>query len=227
MTSQRCCWRRRRNAGVVLTQRGCRCERRIGPPVMEEPTGEFIRRRQVSGTAMGTMRTVLDYADAGVQVNGRADGCWGRRLWPHAPAVRARCALRLRGGHLPMHGDEYGFQYDRIDFEAACTIDIRGPKPGRLHVCPHFQTGEPAATVSARDSGGPRRTGRGGGGTLPGDEPDEGCRGASRHPLWACRPDGSAGEVEAQVAHHDHRGIAYRGNPGDRAARGASVLPVW
>ena len=34
-----------------------------------EPTGEFIRRRQVSATTTNaTMRTVLDYAESGVQV---------------------------------------------------------------------------------------------------------------------------------------------------------------
>ncbi len=33
-----------------------------------EPTGEFIRRRQVTATTHASMRTVLDYAEAGVQV---------------------------------------------------------------------------------------------------------------------------------------------------------------
>lgn len=113
---------------------------------MEEPTGEFIRRRQVSGTAMGTMRTVLDYADAGVQVTDEptAAGGGGSGPTPLQSVLGALCgceAVTFR-----RTATEYGFEYDRIDFEAACTIDIRG-RSGDRSVRPHFQTVKLAATV--------------------------------------------------------------------------------
>ena len=111
-----------------------------------EPVGEFIRRRQVSGTARGTMRTVLDYADAGVQVTDEptAAGGGGSGPTPLQSVLGALCgceAVTFR-----RTATEYGFEYDRIDFEAACTIDIRG-RSGDRSVRPHFQTVKLAATV--------------------------------------------------------------------------------
>jgi hypothetical protein len=51
----------------------------------EEPEGEFIRRRHVSGTTHATMRTVLDYAEAGVQVTDEPGAA------VEAGQVRLRC----------------------------------------------------------------------------------------------------------------------------------------
>jgi len=116
-----------------------------------EPTGEFIRRRQVAGTTHATMRTVLDYADAGVQVTDEpaAAGGGGSGPTPLQSVLGALCgceAVTFR-----RTATEFGFEYDRIDFEAACTIDIRG-RSGDRSVRPHFQTVKLQATVITSQS---------------------------------------------------------------------------
>jgi len=105
----------------------------------EEPQGEFIRRRQVSGTTHATMRTVLDYAEAGVQVTDEpaAAGGGGSGPTPLQSVVGALCgceAVTFR-----RTATEFEFPYERIEFEAAATIDIRG-RSGDRSVRPHFQT---------------------------------------------------------------------------------------
>jgi uncharacterized OsmC-like protein len=112
-----------------------------------EPTGEFIRRRQVSGTTLATMRTVLDYAEAGVQVldEPAAAGGGGSGPTPLQSVLGALCgceAVTFR-----RTATEFDFIYERVDFEAACTIDIRG-RSGDRSVRPHFQTVKMQATVT-------------------------------------------------------------------------------
>jgi putative redox protein len=119
--------------------------------MIEEPTGEFIRRRQVSGSTPATMRTVLDYAEAGVQVTDEpaAAGGGGSGPTPLQSVLGALCgceAVTFR-----RTATERGFDYERIDFEAAGTIDIRG-RSGDRSVRPHFQTVRLAATVRTMQS---------------------------------------------------------------------------
>ncbi|MCF8542924.1 MAG: OsmC family protein [Candidatus Nanopelagicales bacterium] len=116
-----------------------------------EPTGEFIRRRQVSGTTLATMRTVLDYAEAGVQVldEPAAAGGGGSGPTPLQSVLGALCgceAVTFR-----RTATEFDFTYERVDFEAACTIDIRG-RSGDRSVRPHFQTVKMQATVTTEES---------------------------------------------------------------------------
>lgn len=104
-----------------------------------EPTGEFIRRRQVSATTHATMRTVIDYAESGVQVTDEpvAAGGGGSGPTPLQSVLGALCgceAVTFR-----RTATEYEFEYDRIEFEGAATIDIRG-RSGDRSVRPHFQT---------------------------------------------------------------------------------------
>ncbi len=116
-----------------------------------EPTGEFIRRRQVAGTTYATMRTVLDYAEAGVQVTDEptAAGGGGSGPTPLQSVLGALCgceAVTFR-----RTATEFDFEYVRIDFEAACTIDIRG-RSGDRSVRPHFQTVRLSARVATVES---------------------------------------------------------------------------
>lgn len=112
----------------------------------EEPQGEFIRRRHVTGTTYATMRTVLDYAEAGVQVTDEpaAAGGGGSGPTPLQSVLGALCgceAVTFR-----RTATEYDFPYERIEFEAASTIDIRG-RSGDRSVRPHFQTVKMLARV--------------------------------------------------------------------------------
>ena len=117
-----------------------------------EPTGEFIRRRQVSATTTNsTMRTVLDYAESGVQVTDEpvAAGGGGSGPTPLQSVLGALCgceAVTFR-----RTATEYEFEYDRIEFEGAATIDIRG-RSGDRAVRPHFQTVKLQARVFTAQS---------------------------------------------------------------------------
>lgn len=118
---------------------------------LDEPQGEFIRRRQVEGTSHATMRTVLDYAEAGVQVTDEpaAAGGGGSGPTPLQSVLGALCgceAVTFR-----RTATEFEFPYERIDFEAACTIDIRG-RSGDRSVRPHFQTVKLLARVYSPSS---------------------------------------------------------------------------
>ena len=117
-----------------------------------EPTGEFIRRRQVSATTTNsTMRTVLDYEESGVQVTDEpvAAGGGGSGPTPLQSVLGALCgceAVTFR-----RTATEYEFEYDRIEFEGAATIDIRG-RSGDRAVRPHFQTVKLQARVFTAQS---------------------------------------------------------------------------
>lgn len=119
---------------------------------LAEPTGEFIRRRQVSASTTGdTMRTVLDYSEAGVQVTDEpvVAGGGGSGPTPLQSVLGALCgceAVTFR-----RTATEYEFAYERIDFAAACTIDIRG-RSGDRSVRQHFQTVRLSARVVTAES---------------------------------------------------------------------------
>jgi uncharacterized OsmC-like protein len=114
---------------------------------LTEPVGEFIRRRQVTARTTGaTMRAVLDYDEAGVQVTDEpvVAGGTGSGPTPLQSVLGALCgceAVTFR-----RTATEFEFTYSRIDFAAACTIDIRG-RSGDRSVRPHFQTVRLSATV--------------------------------------------------------------------------------
>ena len=117
----------------------------------DEPQGEFIRRRQVAGTTLASMRTVLDYAEAGVQVTDEpaVAGGGGSGPTPLQSVIGALCgceAVTFR-----RTATEFEFPYERIDFESACTIDIRG-RSGDRSVRPHFQTVKLHARVTTSAS---------------------------------------------------------------------------
>ena len=102
-------------------------------------THEFIRKRHVAGTTFASTRTVLDYAEAGVQVTDEpvAAGGDGSGPTPLQSVLGALCgceAVTFR-----RTATEWAFPYERIDFEASGTIDIRG-RSGDRSVRPHFQS---------------------------------------------------------------------------------------
>ncbi len=117
-----------------------------------EPTGEFIRRRQVTAaTTNDTMRTVLDYAGGRRSGDRRA----GRGRWRRVGPTPLQSVLGALCGceavTFRRTATEYDFTYDRIEFAAACTIDIRG-RSGDRSVRPHFQTVRLSAKVISHES---------------------------------------------------------------------------
>lgn len=118
---------------------------------MTESAGDFIRRRQVTASTPATMRTVLDYAEAGVQVTDEPvpAGGGGSGPTPLQSVLGALCGCE--SVTFRRTATEFEFAYSRIDFEASCTIDIRG-RSGDRSVRPHFQTVRLQAIVTTPET---------------------------------------------------------------------------
>ncbi len=93
----------------------------------------------------------MDYAEAGVQVTDEpvAAGGGGSGPTPLQSVLGALCGCE--SVTFRRTASEFEFDYERIDFEAACTIDIRG-RSGDRSVRPHFQTVRLSATVVTHES---------------------------------------------------------------------------
>ena len=137
-----------------------------------EPEGEFIRRRQVSGTTHATMRTVLDYARGRRPSDGRARGRRRRRFRTDAAPICARRAVRMRSRHLP------GVR--RLNSSSTMSaLTLRPPAPstfaGAVEIAAcvrHFQTVRLSArVVTSCTQEQLDGAGRGSRGSLPGTQP--------------------------------------------------------
>ena len=111
----------------------------------------FLRRRTLTARNDATMRTVADIGETGLVVldEPTAHGGTGTGPTPLQIVVAALCgctAVTFR-----RTADEFGLDYQAIDFEGAFTIDIRG-RMGDRSVRPHFRTVSVRAVVSSGES---------------------------------------------------------------------------
>ncbi len=116
-----------------------------------ELTEPIIRRKALSATTEATMMTFIDFGEYGSFATDEpiAHGGSGEGPSPLQTVLGALCgceAVTFR-----RTADEFGFAYERIEFEAEFTIDIRG-RMGRRDVRPHFQTIRVQATVTTPES---------------------------------------------------------------------------
>lgn len=100
---------------------------------------DFMRRKTLTAYTEGTMKTIIDYSEFGIGVTDEpaAHGGQGAGPSPLQAVLGALCgceAVTFR-----RTATEMGFDYDRIEFDAAFTIDIRG-RMGDREVRPHFQS---------------------------------------------------------------------------------------
>jgi uncharacterized OsmC-like protein len=100
---------------------------------------DFLRRKTLTAQTQATMKTVIDYGEFGIGVTDEpaAHGGEGAGPSPLQAVLGALCgceAVTFR-----RTATEMNFEYDRLEFEAAFTIDIRG-RMGDRAVRPHFQT---------------------------------------------------------------------------------------
>ena len=110
----------------------------------------FVRRKAVCAHNDATMRTIIDFGEAGRLTLDEPvpHGGSGRGPSPLQAVLGALCgceAVTFR-----RTAAELGLSYESLDFEAAFTIDIRG-RQGDRSVCPHFQTVRVRAVVATTE----------------------------------------------------------------------------
>lgn len=100
---------------------------------------DFMRRKTLTAYTEGSMKTIIDYSEFGIGVTDEpaAHGGEGAGPSPLQAVLGALCgceAVTFR-----RTATEMNFEYQRIEFDAAFTIDIRG-RMGDREVRPHFQS---------------------------------------------------------------------------------------
>jgi uncharacterized OsmC-like protein len=110
-----------------------------------------VRRKQVSATNDGRMRTQIDHGEYGVVVTDEpvAPGGTGEGPSPLQTVLGALPGCESVTFHRT--AEEMGFAYQRIDFDASFTIDIRG-RLGVRGVTQHFQSVKVDAVVATGES---------------------------------------------------------------------------
>lgn len=107
----------------------------------------IVRRKKVSGVSESTYQTRLDFGEGGTLVLDESPAAGGLGAGPsplHA-VVGALCGCERVT--FERTSKDMGFAYERLEFEAEYTVDIRG-RMGVRDVRPHFQTVRMQATVT-------------------------------------------------------------------------------
>jgi uncharacterized OsmC-like protein len=109
-------------------------------------TEPIIRRKRLTATNEGGLRTAIDCGDFGTFVTDEPveHGGTGTGPSPLQAVLGALCGCE--SVTFARTAAEMAFDYEGIDFEAAFTIDVRG-RMGKREVRAHFQTIRVQATV--------------------------------------------------------------------------------
>lgn len=117
--------------------------------VIEEPDMDrpVVRRKKVAASNPGTMRTTIDAGEYGTFVTDEpvAHGGTGEGPSPLQTVLGALCGCE--SVTFNRTAAELDLAYERLDFEAEFTIDVRG-RMGTRGVRQHFQTVRVQATVT-------------------------------------------------------------------------------
>ena len=118
---------------------------------VDELTEPMIRGKSLVASTEATMMALIDFGEYGHFATDEpiAHGGTGEGPSPLQAVVGALCgceAVTFR-----RTADDLGFSYERIEFEAGFTIDIRG-RMGKRDVTAHFQTVRVQATVTTDES---------------------------------------------------------------------------
>lgn len=118
---------------------------------VEDLTEPIIRGKKLTASTDASMMTFIDFGEYGHFATDEpvAHGGTGEGPSPLHTVLGALCgceAVTFR-----RTASEMDFEYDKIEFEAGFTIDIRG-RMGRRDVTAHFQTVKLQATVTTDES---------------------------------------------------------------------------
>lgn len=105
----------------------------------EDFSKPLIRRKTLTATNAGSLRTVIDFGDAGTMVTDEpvAHGGTNEGPTPLQTVLGALCGCE--SVTFNRTAAEMGLEYRGITFEAEFRIDVRG-RMGKADVRPHFQT---------------------------------------------------------------------------------------
>jgi len=118
---------------------------------VEQLTEPIIRRKSLEASTDASMMTLIDFGEYGLFATDEPieHGGTGEGPSPLQAVLGALCgceAVTFR-----RTATDFDFAYERIEFTAAFTIDIRG-RLGKRDVAAHFQTVRVQATVSTDES---------------------------------------------------------------------------
>lgn len=100
---------------------------------------DFLRRKTLTAQTQATMKTVIDYGEFGIGVTDEPAAHGGESAGPSPLQAVLGALCGCEAVTFRRTATEMNFEYDRLEFEAAFTIDIRG-RMGDRAVRPHFQT---------------------------------------------------------------------------------------
>ena len=100
---------------------------------------DFLRRKTLTAQTQATMKTVIDYGEFGIGVTDEPAAHGGESAGPSPLQAVVGALCGCEAVTFRRTATEMNFEYDRLEFEAAFTIDIRG-RMGDRAVRPHFQT---------------------------------------------------------------------------------------
>ncbi|HEY5685553.1 MAG TPA: OsmC family protein [Acidimicrobiia bacterium] len=114
-------------------------------------TQPIIRRKQLTAVNHASMMTEIDFGEYGDFATDEpvAHGGTGEGPSPLQTVLGALCGCE--SVTFNRTAAEMGFSYEKIEFEAEYTIDIRG-RMGVRGVVPHFQTIRVEAIVTTSES---------------------------------------------------------------------------
>jgi uncharacterized OsmC-like protein len=112
---------------------------------------DFLRRKTLTAQTQATMKTVIDYGEFGIGVTDEPAAHGGESAGPSPLQAVLGALCGCEAVTFRRTATEMKFEYERLEFEAAFTIDIRG-RMGDREVRPHFQTVKVLITVVTSSS---------------------------------------------------------------------------
>ena len=110
-------------------------ESNILSPIPED----FMRRKTLSAYTDASMKTIIDYSEFGIGVTDEPAAHGGQSAGPSPLQAVLGALCGCEAVTFRRTATEMNFEYSRIEFDAAFTIDIRG-RMGDRDVRPHFQS---------------------------------------------------------------------------------------
>ena len=112
---------------------------------------DFLRRKTLTAESDGAMRTIVDYGEFGIGVTDEPIAHGGGSAGPSPLQAVLGALCGCEAVTFRRTSQEMAFEYERLRFEGAFTIDIRG-RMGDRDVRPHFQTVKLLITVVTSQS---------------------------------------------------------------------------
>jgi len=119
--------------------------------VLSRVPDDFLRRKTLTAQCEATMKTVIDYGEFGIGVTDEPAAHGGGSAGPSPLQAVLGALCGCEAVTFRRTSREMGFEYERLQFEGAFTIDIRG-RMGDPDVRPHFQTVKLLITVVTNQS---------------------------------------------------------------------------